>query len=159
MKTENVSLYRVISRFVPSNKHAATALPHKVKTQYLHFRSHAEYFLLSWKIPQEISRRSMLFHNLRGVSTVPNICTYNLCVWKWIKEKFDIKWMKNLATFSFLKLLRQDLVNRSIAEKRRPFSHVFCLERSTNLMITSLHECFSYNQQKLKNKYQLQQYL
>ncbi len=31
-------------------------LPHKVKTQYLHFRSHAEYFLLAWKIPEMISR-------------------------------------------------------------------------------------------------------
>ncbi len=36
---------------------------HKVKTQYLHFRSHAEYFLLSLKIPEVISRRSILFHN------------------------------------------------------------------------------------------------
>ncbi len=41
----------------------SAALPHKVKTQYLHFRSHAEYFLLSWKIPEVISRRSILFHN------------------------------------------------------------------------------------------------
>ncbi len=38
-------------------------LPYKVKTQYLHFRSHAKYFLLSWKIPEVISRRSILFHN------------------------------------------------------------------------------------------------
>ncbi len=37
-------------------------LPHQVKTQYLHFR-HANHFLLLWKIPEEISRRSMLFHN------------------------------------------------------------------------------------------------
>ena len=22
-----------------------------------------------------------------------NMCTYNLFVWKWIDEKFDIKWM------------------------------------------------------------------
>ncbi len=33
-------------------------LPHKVKTQYLHFRSHTEYFLLSW-----IRRQSILFQN------------------------------------------------------------------------------------------------
>ena len=38
-------------------------LPHKVKTRYLHFRSHAEHFLLSWKIPKVISRRPILFHN------------------------------------------------------------------------------------------------
>ena len=40
-------------------------LSHKVKMQYVYFRSHAEYFLLPWKIPLEISRRSMIFHNLR----------------------------------------------------------------------------------------------
>ncbi len=40
-----------------------SALPHKVKTQYLHFRSQAEYFLLPWKIPEVMSRRSILFHN------------------------------------------------------------------------------------------------
>ncbi len=38
-------------------------LPHKVKMQYLHFRLHTEYFLLSWKIPEVISRRSIFFHN------------------------------------------------------------------------------------------------
>ncbi len=31
-------------------------LHHKVKMQYLHFRSHAEYFLLPWKIPEVIRR-------------------------------------------------------------------------------------------------------
>ena len=42
-------------------------LPHQVKTQYmyLHFRLHANYFPLPGKIPEEISRRSMLFHNWR----------------------------------------------------------------------------------------------
>ena len=39
------------------------SLPHQVKMQYLHFRFHANYFLLPWKIPEEISRRSLLFHN------------------------------------------------------------------------------------------------
>ncbi len=32
-------------------------LPHKVKTHYLHFRFHANCFLLPWQIPEEISRR------------------------------------------------------------------------------------------------------
>ncbi len=40
-----------------------TRLPHYVKTQYLHLRVYANYFLLPWKIHEEISRRSMLFHN------------------------------------------------------------------------------------------------
>ncbi len=39
------------------------ALPHKVKTQYLHLRSHLKYFLLSWKIPEVICRWWILFHN------------------------------------------------------------------------------------------------
>ncbi len=30
-------------------------LLHKVKPQYLHFRWHTEYFLLSWKIPEEMT--------------------------------------------------------------------------------------------------------
>ena len=41
----------------------AQYLPHKVKTQYLHFRSYAEYFILSWKILELMSKRSILFHN------------------------------------------------------------------------------------------------
>ena len=41
-------------------------LPHKVKTQYVHFKSHAEYFLLPWKMSEEISRRSMLFNITKG---------------------------------------------------------------------------------------------
>ncbi len=38
-------------------------LPHKVKTQFVHFRLHANYFLLPRKIPQEISTLSMLINN------------------------------------------------------------------------------------------------
>ncbi len=30
-------------------------VPHKVKAQYVHFRSHAKYFLLPWKILEQIS--------------------------------------------------------------------------------------------------------
>ncbi len=40
-----------------------TLQPHKVKTHFVHFRLHANYFPLHWKIPKEISRRSMLFNN------------------------------------------------------------------------------------------------
>ena len=47
-------------------------LPYTVKTQYVHFRSHAEYFLLPWKIPDEISRRSVLFHS-EAASIISNI--------------------------------------------------------------------------------------
>ncbi len=37
-------------------------LPYQVKSQYLHFRFHANYFLLPWKIAGDFSRRSTLFH-------------------------------------------------------------------------------------------------
>ncbi len=47
-------------------------LSQKVKMQYLHFRSHAEYFPLSWKIPEVISRRPI--PQLKGVSTIPILC-------------------------------------------------------------------------------------
>ncbi len=40
-------------------------LLYKVKTQYAHFRLHTNYFLFPWKIPQEISRRSMLINYWR----------------------------------------------------------------------------------------------
>ncbi len=41
----------------------ADICPIKWKMQYLHFRFHTNYFLLPWKIPEQISRRSMHFHN------------------------------------------------------------------------------------------------
>ena len=40
-------------------------LPDKVKMQYLHFRFYANFFLLPWKIPEEICRQSVLFNILR----------------------------------------------------------------------------------------------
>ncbi len=52
-----MEMYKCISKKNQISKiHVLVFLPHKVKTQYLHFRSHAEYFLLSWKIPEVMSR-------------------------------------------------------------------------------------------------------
>ncbi len=45
-------------------------LPHKVKMQYVHFRIHTNYFLLPWKITEEISRQSVLFNNSKAVPTI-----------------------------------------------------------------------------------------
>ncbi len=68
-------------------------LPHKVKTQYLHFRSHTECFLLSSKSPEVISRPSILSITKESIYYIkPNI-QYNLWIWKWIDKKFDITWM------------------------------------------------------------------
>ncbi len=86
---------------------ATLYLPHQVKTQYLHFRFHANYFPLPWKIPEGISRRSIssitkgsIYHikhmyiqhfamgedwpeieRLMEVSTMFYICRY--CVFTW----------------------------------------------------------------------------
>ncbi len=56
---------RVLYESVRSGRSRATptVLPHKVKTQYINFGLHEEYFLLSWKIPEVTSRWSIIFHN------------------------------------------------------------------------------------------------
>ena len=64
--------------------------PQSKKTQYVHFRSHAEYLLLPWKIPEEIRKTINVLPSLKGVSTISNICTYNLLALKWIEQKFDV---------------------------------------------------------------------
>ena len=40
-----------------------TFLSHKVKTQYVHCRLIVSYFPFSWRIPANLSRRSIVFHN------------------------------------------------------------------------------------------------
>ena len=62
-----------------------------------HFRSHAQYFLLSLKIPEVMSRWTILFHWECLLYRTYNM--YNLLVWEWIDEKFDIKWMYLLYDF------------------------------------------------------------
>ncbi len=61
------------------------------------------------------------FHPLRHVTGFPrshHICTYNLLVWKWIDEKFDIKWMY-LLCFVFVDtpflLCRADILGNAVA--------------------------------------------
>ena len=41
-----------------NNKAIGVLLPHKIRMQYVHLRSQAEYFLLPWKTPEEISKSS-----------------------------------------------------------------------------------------------------
>ena len=52
---------------------AVTSLPHKVKTQYVHFRLHAHYFILPWKILEEIRQAISSLQYLMAVSTISNI--------------------------------------------------------------------------------------
>ncbi len=47
------------------------ALPHKSKMKYVHFRLHANYFLLPWKIPEEISAQTTNALIPKGCSYVP----------------------------------------------------------------------------------------
>ncbi len=57
----SVLIYQIVINVISS----WIDLPHQVKTQYLHLRFHANYFLLPWNIPEEIRRQSMLFHKKR----------------------------------------------------------------------------------------------
>ena len=45
----------------------AQDLPHKIEMQYVHIRLYANYYLFPWKIPEEISRQSMLFNNCGSI--------------------------------------------------------------------------------------------
>ena len=56
------------------------------------FRFHANYLLLPWKIPGEISRRSMPFHNEKHHLPYQTLCTNNVLPWKWIDYKCDVEW-------------------------------------------------------------------
>ena len=38
------------------------SVPHKGKIQHVHFRFYTNYFLLPWRVPEEISRQSMFFN-------------------------------------------------------------------------------------------------
>ncbi len=70
-------LYHADSRYVfcgfaPISKNAVS-----ICTSRFHLSS-AIYFLLPRKIPEEIRRRSMLFHNLRQYLPLLTLCRYNL---------------------------------------------------------------------------------
>ncbi len=57
-------------------------LPRQVKTQYLHFRFHANYFLLPWKDSWR-NQQTMLFNNWRQYLQYQT-CEYNPLPWEWI---------------------------------------------------------------------------
>ncbi len=68
-----------------------TFLPHKVKTQYVHFRSHAGYFLLPWKIPEKkLSDDQCSSKTKENNYYSKHMYIYNLLAWKWIDQIFDI---------------------------------------------------------------------
>ncbi len=72
-------------------------LPHPVKTQYLHFRLHANYFLLPWKIHKEISRQSCVSITKGSICHINTLSTFYQL---WIDQKFDALW-KYLICFIF----------------------------------------------------------
>ena len=50
---------RTFFEFFAQFPYTSTNLPHVVTTQHVHFRLRTHYFLLPWKIPEEISRRAI----------------------------------------------------------------------------------------------------
>ena len=77
-------------------------LSRKVKTQYLHFRLHANYFLLPWKIPAEISRRPMLFNNERQYlpcQTYVDTTFYDVRDWHEIGRLIEVSTLFYICTY------------------------------------------------------------
>ena len=83
----------------------------KVKTQYVHFRLHyTNYFLLPWKIPEELSTRSMVFNDYeRQYNKYVHTVFYH---WTWLtwNRTRDPSHTNPLRTFSPSKWLRNSLV-------------------------------------------------
>ena len=52
----------------------------------MHFRLHANYFLLPWKIPEEISKRLMVLDSSVSKGSIYHIkqCPCNLLTWNWM---------------------------------------------------------------------------
>ncbi len=65
-----------------------TCLPHKAKMQYLHFQSHAEYFLSPWKIHELVDNQCS---SITKDSIFYIKCMCKLLAWKWIDQIFDVK--------------------------------------------------------------------
>ena len=65
-------------------------LPQKVKTQCVHFRSHAEYFLLPQKISEKISRRLLLFETKGSIYYIKHMYIQPFLPWEWIDLKVGI---------------------------------------------------------------------
>ncbi len=63
MPREKVILFLLLCHICINRGSSTCMLPHQVKTQYLHFRFHANYCVLPEKIPDELSRRSKHFNN------------------------------------------------------------------------------------------------
>ena len=66
--------------------------------QYAHVRSQAEYFLFRWKILQKLADDQCSPITKGSIIYIKHM--YNFLSWKWIDQKFDVKW-KYLLSFIF----------------------------------------------------------
>ena len=77
-----------------------TRLPHKVKTQYVHFRliyMQTTFFYLGRFLKNEQTTSSALQYLKASYQT---LCPYSLLPWEWIDLKLDVKW-KYLPCLTF----------------------------------------------------------
>ena len=74
--------------------------------QYNALYNRSGYFLLPWKILEEISRLSMVFHNERVHLLVSNIWTYNLSVRKLVNwsEIWNLMEVSTICTYCLFSL-------------------------------------------------------
>ncbi len=90
-------------------------LPYKVKMQYVHFRLHANYFLLPWKICEESCIQSRFFNNLKAVATILNIMyiqPFTMGVdWPEIRRLMEVSIMFNICTYWIFTWYRRIIVN------------------------------------------------
>ena len=93
--SERLLRYVMMPRLHSKQFYQAVIMAHKVKTQYLHFRSHAEYFLclgkfLKWWAEDQsspVTKGSIYYIKHMYIQL------FGMIVWKWIGNTFDIKWM------------------------------------------------------------------
>ncbi len=98
--------------------------------QYVHFRSYVIYFLLPWKIPEEISRQSVLLRNEREYLLYETLLyTYNFF-------KLEVDWpeicclMEVSSMFYILHILHFYLVTYCMSklEKWNPSHGPWCMK-------------------------------
>ncbi len=81
-------------------------LTHTVKIQYLHFRLHANYFPLPWKIPEDfLSKRSVFVNNLRHIYHIKHMSIQPFTMgmdWCENGRVMDVSIMFNFAHAAFL---------------------------------------------------------
>ena len=100
----------------------------QIKTQYVHFRSYTEYFLLPWKIPKEISRRSMLSITKGSIYYVKHLCIQSFSME--IRLTRNLMFNGSIYNILYLHILCFYFVGQSLLEACKKFCYnvLFCLD-------------------------------